>query len=186
MEAEHYRSITAGSGSAQSSDWTLTANTEASGGQTMVPLANNGVNTGANLNGPRMDFDIAFSNPGTYRVWVRQKGGSSDDSVHVGLDGVALTTSGGSGLSRFSNTWNWVDDVDGGGPQNVSLSIPESGSYTFNVSMRKTARSSIKSSSTPAAVRQRTPARPRAKRPVSRRTKPILPMAHTPATRWRG
>ena len=57
----------------------------------VYPNGSSGGWTGLDLTGPRLDYDINFTETGTYRLWVRTAGASgNDDSFHAGLDGVGL------------------------------------------------------------------------------------------------
>ena len=125
-----------GSGAAASSYWNWLGDSSASGGLAIRAEPNNGVNTQLQTIGPRVDYHIEFTNPGTYRVWARMKGGGSDDSIHIGLDGTPLTNDAGTGFGRSSSSWTWVDEV-GGGPQDLSVTIPAPGRYTLNMWMRE-------------------------------------------------
>ena len=137
IEAENYSTLTPGSGSGACSSWNTTTANSPSGGTALIAEPNSGANMGLTTNGPRLDYPITFSTPGTYRGWVRMIGPSgNDDSVHVGLDGVCLTNASGWGLSPGATSWNWEDDVSSGS-SNISFTIPAAGTYTFNVWMRE-------------------------------------------------
>ncbi|MEM9418111.1 MAG: LamG-like jellyroll fold domain-containing protein [Planctomycetota bacterium] len=138
MEAENYTSLTPGTGIGSGSTWNTTTTNSPSGGTALIAEPNSGANMGGGPNGPRLDYEITFNTPGTYRVWVRMIGPSgSDDSVHVGLDGVCISKGGGYGLSYGSRSaWAWEDDV-ASGASNISFDIPSAGTYTFNVWMRE-------------------------------------------------
>ncbi|MEM1109692.1 MAG: LamG-like jellyroll fold domain-containing protein [Planctomycetota bacterium] len=137
IEAESYTAATVGSGSYAAWSWQATTDDTPSGGVAMSPLPNTGVAAHSQATSPRLDYEIKFQTPGTYRVWVRTIGpNGSDNSFHVGLDGVALTTGSGIGMGTTSSTWRWVDFVSGGIPD-VEVEIPSAGTYTFNLWMRE-------------------------------------------------
>jgi hypothetical protein len=63
--------------------------------------------TGYVSTSPRLDYAVNFVHTGIHYVWVRGLGADKgDDSVHVGLDGNASTTS-----DRMSNFTPSVDMV---------------------------------------------------------------------------
>jgi len=86
---------------------------------------NNGCDFGSGenyqANSPYITYKTPFPQSGTWYVWIRGKGGSSsDDSVHVSLDG-----SGGNALDMTgwnSNIWQWSNTRHGGGRATVSVS----------------------------------------------------------------
>ena len=136
-EAINVSGFAYGSGAAASSYWDYFSDSSASSGGALITRPNDGVNTGLSTIGPRLDYHFIFTNPGTYRLWARLKGGGSDDSIHVGFDGTPLTTAGGTGMSNNASTsWSWTDDV-AGGAQNISVNIPSAGRHTINVWMRE-------------------------------------------------
>jgi hypothetical protein len=106
-EAENFTANTAQG----SHNWTLTSASGASGGNVMIASPNNGAanNTGYTTTSPRLDYQVTFAQSGTYQVWVRGRDtGTSvgnNDSVHVGLDGVATSTS--DRISSFTTTLGW-------------------------------------------------------------------------------
>lgn len=66
------------------------ANPTRSGFGVMEAQPDNGVNTGAALTGPRLDYHAYFPAAGTYYSWVRGLANSTaNDSLFIGLDGVA-------------------------------------------------------------------------------------------------
>jgi predicted nucleic acid-binding Zn-ribbon protein len=93
---------------------------------------------------PRLDYKVDFAQSGTYYIWVRGKAAMDEnatgaeatdknDSLHVGLDGVALASC--DRLTGFSSSWGWsnetMDDVV------ATIEIKEPGKYTINVWMRE-------------------------------------------------
>jgi hypothetical protein len=78
----------------------------------MQSLPNTGVNLSATsvvAGSPRVDYEIMFATPGTYKVWVRgdAAGGDVDDSLHLGLDGAAPDTAKDISLER-ANGFTWT------------------------------------------------------------------------------
>jgi lysophospholipase L1-like esterase len=94
--------------------------------------ANN--NTGYVSNSPRLDFNVDFPQAGTYYVWLRGIGATDDDdSVHVGLDGNAVSTS--DRIAEFSPNWTWSNKTMDGPV--ATMNIPSPGFHTTNIWMRE-------------------------------------------------
>lgn len=76
---------------------------------------------------PEVQFQVNFKTLGTYYVWVRGAG----NSVHAGLDGVAVSTA--SRISRFNSQWNWSNTrLDG---SRATINVTTAGVHTINVWM---------------------------------------------------
>ena len=92
MEAENFDLNTA---SALDS-WDLVTPSGASSGGAMQALPNDGDNNNSTFvaDSPRLDYEIEFVATGQHFVWLLGTGPSpTDDSMHVGLDGLAVDTS---------------------------------------------------------------------------------------------
>lgn len=141
IEAEHFTGSVAGSGSAASHIWqTTSAFAGFTGDSAVQVLPNSGVSTALNTNGPALQYSIYFQTPGTYYVYVRgravEPGASGNDSVHVGLNNVAVTTGSGLGLTTFSSSaFSWQNHSNDG--QDTFVTIPGTGFYTFYLWMRE-------------------------------------------------
>ncbi|MCE5276587.1 MAG: tandem-95 repeat protein [Planctomycetaceae bacterium] len=139
IEAENFTGKVSGTGDGANTAWTATtALTGFSGAGAMQALPNAKVSLGDSLVGARMDYAIEFKTPGTYYVWVRTLGATgSDDSIHVGLDGQAVTT-GSWGMSDTTATWDWNNSkVDASGATRVTVNVATAGVHTLNVWMRE-------------------------------------------------
>jgi len=85
---------------------------------------------------PEIRFQVRFATTGTYYIWVRgYSTGFADDSLHVGLDGTAVTT--GEKISEFPiGSWAWtssaMDNV-----RRATLVVSSAGVHTVNVWMRE-------------------------------------------------
>ena len=135
VEAENYSALEFGSGNAQNSNWVSYPDANASGGIALRAEPNTGVNTGLNQHGPRLDYDIEFSTPGNYSVFVRAAAPTGqDDSWHIGLDGVAVTNISGYGMYHLGS-WAWADEANGGLKVEVNVTTP--GKHTLNLWMRE-------------------------------------------------
>ena len=134
FEAEDFSNSTIGTGTALNTYWSEEKIISGySGNGYLEAKPNNGVNTFDSTDGPRLDYEIDFTTPGTYSVFVRMLGqNGNDDSLHVGLNGNPLTF-GDVGLSSGS-TWEWVDEAAG---NLITFDILNSGRYTFNIWMRE-------------------------------------------------
>ena len=137
IEAENYSASTSGSGAQAAFSWESYNDPLASGGVAMrVPNGSSGGWTGLDLTGPRLDYDINFTETGTYRLWVRTAGASgNDDSFHAGLDGVGYTNTTGVGMGNVVGAWGWTDDANSG--QFVDIVINTTGLHTLNIWMRE-------------------------------------------------
>ena len=104
----------------------------------MAALPNNGVNYQDSTNGHRLDYEVTFTTPGTYTIWVRMLGPTgNDDSLHVGLNGTPASY-GRTGLSVRSSAWNWTNTVRGrAGADEVTVTVPSPGAYTVNAWIRE-------------------------------------------------
>lgn len=137
MEAENFHRQIAGTGNTSNHLWSNYTDNNASNGRALQVLPNNGINVGDNTNGPRLDYQVFFTQTGTYTVYVRSKAnGGADDSFHAGIDGVPATY-GGTGLGRNNTTWGWASAVSGGGPNSVTINVATAGLHTFNIWMRE-------------------------------------------------
>ncbi|WP_269522183.1 PKD domain-containing protein [Coraliomargarita parva] len=136
IEAENYTVSAAGSGDFSGSYWTFSDQQAGyTGTGAMTSDANTGRNTGDTIVGPRLDYDVYFSTPGTYYVWARLYGDSNvDDSVHFGLDGSPVTYGRYGVGSVVDGAWSWSSKV---WTSLSAITIPSAGTYTINVWMRE-------------------------------------------------
>jgi hypothetical protein len=100
--------------------------------------------TGTNYTGPggyasispRLDYVINFTKTGTHYVWVRgigPSGAGSDDSCHVGLDGVETVSA--ERISTFGTAWTWSNMTMN--PSPATINVTTTGPHTVNVWMRE-------------------------------------------------
>jgi len=105
-------------------------------GAGMQALPDNGTvnNVGFVTLSPRLDYPVNFVTPGLHYVWVRGIGPASvSNSVHVGLNGVAVDTS--DRISPFDENVDWVQNtIDGVVAQ---ITVPSAGLHTVNIWMRE-------------------------------------------------
>ncbi len=91
---------------------------------------------GADRASPRMDYHIQFDQPGRYYVWVRGLADSGDeDSVHVGLNGVAPPSAQHVHPFEPFKRWVWTNTNRDGA--RVVLEVNRPGVHTVNVWMRE-------------------------------------------------
>ncbi|MEZ5399701.1 MAG: malectin domain-containing carbohydrate-binding protein [Bryobacteraceae bacterium] len=135
MEAENARVVN------RTQSWIQRTNVPSFSGAGFMsaePNSNNNLSTGYVASAPQLQFDVKFSQTGTYYVWARGYGATAaDDSVHFGLDGASVAS--GEALSQFPvlpPSWAWsnqaMDNV-----RRVTLVIGSAGVHTINVFMRE-------------------------------------------------
>ncbi len=118
--------------------WTqVTSPSAFSGSGALQALPNTGTtnNLSALANSPRLDFRVNFTKTGTHYIWLRGVGaGSSDNSVTVGLNGVA-TTGGENVATPTGSAYGWTNS-DSTSTARV-INVPSVGMYMLNVWMRE-------------------------------------------------
>jgi len=83
---------------------------------------------------PELQGQVNFSTAGTYVVWVRgSANGSSDDSIHAGLDGGASASA--DRISGFQTSWTWRRWTLDGAPATLNVATP--GLHTVHLWMRE-------------------------------------------------
>jgi hypothetical protein len=108
----------------------------ASGGGGLEAAPNSGVNHASGFvdNSPRLDYPIKFTRSGTHYVWVRAAGATtSDDSLHVGLNGSPFATS--TAMGSFGPELAWNNRLMNGSVAMVN--VPSAGEHTLNLWMRE-------------------------------------------------
>ena len=134
MEAEHFSANVARGGKSWVSQ---TSPSGFAGSGVMVANPNTGTNIDTNFatKSPELSFNVSFSTPGTYKVWVRARANSSnDDSLHVGLDNAAVSTADRITLGSL-NAYVWSNKTSDGPA--ATINIAKAGMHTINVWMRK-------------------------------------------------
>ncbi|QOV91781.1 Kelch repeat-containing protein [Humisphaera borealis] len=132
MEAEAYDAAVAQGGKT----WTAYTGAGFSGTGARQATPNTGANIDAGyLTGsPRLDFRVNFARTGTHYVWVRGLGATDqDNSLHVGLDGVAPTTSDKLTFPNTSYGWSRAT-MDG---PIATINVPTTGLHTISIWMRE-------------------------------------------------
>jgi WD40 repeat protein len=120
--------------------WTVISETGAAGGKVLQALPNGGVEKNRNFarydplkDAPKLDYRINFTRTGKYHVWIRAKGNKSDNSVHVGIDGKAISSS--DKIEFPPSTANYVWSKATKDKQDASISVSSLGFHTINVWM---------------------------------------------------
>ncbi len=131
IELENHDNTTSASGHS----WNTVSRTGASGTAVQsLPNNSTNINSGYASSSPRMDYAVNFTRSGVHYVWIRGQGPSNkDDSLHVGLNGAAVSTA--DRITNFSAAWTWSKGtMDGAVAQ---INIPSAGVHTINVWMRE-------------------------------------------------
>jgi hypothetical protein len=116
------------------------------GGRSWITVTHSGTNamkttpdTGANVSSgyisksPFMWFNLSFTRTGTHYIWIRGQGVRSGNTLHVGLDGKAVTTAEKIGIPVNQGlTWS-ANSASGRARINVS----RTGAHTLEVYMRE-------------------------------------------------
>ena len=125
-----------------------TADTNWSAGGLMESDPNINYNAGNNPSGPRLDYPVMFSAPGTYIAWVRGignspysgSGASDSDSILIGIDRTYKVAIGNTCfLNNQGFTWGGGSGANATGIINGSaaISVPVAGLHTINAWMRE-------------------------------------------------
>jgi hypothetical protein len=139
METEHYHQTLPGTGDAAGHNWQETTTWPGySGDGGMVTTPNVSYNCHDTTDGPCLEYKVDFTTADTYYVHVRLLGANgTDDSLHVGLDGICATL-GGYGMSDPTGNWYWVNWITAyTGEDRVTVTVASPGIHTFNLWMRE-------------------------------------------------
>ena len=120
--------------------WAAASDAGAAGGTSLQALPNNGTEKAEKFarydplkDSPKLDYRVNFTRKGTYHVWVRVKGGDSDNSLHVGVDGRKISSADKIQFPASVSDYVWTrataDD------ENATVKIPSTGLHTINVWM---------------------------------------------------
>ena len=133
IEAEHFHVREARSGH----NWDNVTESHNSAGGALRAQPNNGANINVDYvnTSPQLEYRINVRTPGRYYVWVRAKASStSDDSLHVGLNGAAEPN--GYRISNFESYWSWSSTLMDSGNR-AYVDIGSAGEHVFDVWMRE-------------------------------------------------
>jgi len=131
MEAEHYQAnIPLGNYA-----WTPVTNSGYSGTGALQALPDDTPDPLVAGAGPRLDYQVEFTNTGTHYVWFRALAHSGySDSLYVGLDGGTAGALYMNGLNKDGVTWTW-SNWNAGVIATINVTSP--GLHTINVWMRE-------------------------------------------------
>lgn len=129
MEAEHCTARV----SALSRNWADITDAAASGTTALQASPDTDVYSNT-TDSPRADFQVNFTQTGTYYLWARLTGpSSSSDSIHVGFKSVMLTTAGG--LTSGGSSGYYWDNTEGAA--RITFNVTTPGIHTVNLWMRE-------------------------------------------------
>ena len=143
MEAENFDAKIPRNGK----DWSLNPSSPGtippsgySGTGYLQALPNTGtlIETGYATTAPELQYRINFTTTGTYYIWIRGRGPTTnDDSLHAGIDGTAPTSA--DRIGSFPNSWTWMrTTLDGPAPGlPATVVVGATGIRTFNLWMRE-------------------------------------------------
>ncbi len=127
IEAEHFQSAT----SASAHVWVPTNNVAGFVGDAAMaamPNINTTISTNALASSPALNYQVQFAHAGNYKFWVRGWAATgSDDSIYVGVDGVAVSMT-----YATKGSWSWKSvpvTITNPGPHQVSVWMREDGAY---------------------------------------------------------
>jgi hypothetical protein len=90
-----------------------------------------------------LHYNVYFSTPGRYYVWVRAHStGSEDNGLHVGMDGTWPETGQRLQWCEGKRTWRWeskqrTEKQHCGEPYKIYLDIEQPGLHSIEFSMRE-------------------------------------------------
>ena len=140
IEAEDYTHCLNGLWQAMDSQWEFDSEILGYNGEGYV-VANPDVKVRMDdtTDGPRLGYNITFSNSGNYTIWLRMSapnGGS--DSVHVGLNGLPITYGYGAS-TRTGDVWTWQNSSCSVCSDKLQLEVyvPSQGQHQLHIWMRE-------------------------------------------------
>ncbi|MCC7193151.1 MAG: S8 family serine peptidase [Phycisphaeraceae bacterium] len=132
IETEIFDGVVSRSGAT----WAMVSSGSYSGGFAMQATPNTGFGVYSNIaaTSPQLDYRVNFTTTGVYYIWVRGRGATqSDDSVHLGLDGVVASTS--DNIAGFNNSLGWSRSTMDKAVATIQVTTP--GLHTVNLYMRE-------------------------------------------------
>lgn len=129
IEAENFHNVRWRNGRT----WSVVSQTGASGGALQaLPDTGGSYDTSYTTSAPSLDYDVNFTKTGTHYVWVRGLAvNTGADSVHVGLNGAANTSS--QNINGYAvDAWSWKG---ASGSTRSTINIATAGVYTVNLWM---------------------------------------------------
>jgi subtilisin family serine protease len=134
IEAENYYQVV----NRNSKSWTLSTDRAGYVGSAAMFTGPDGgvqLSTGYTTTSPELRYQVEFTTAGTYYIWLRAFAkDTSDNSVHVGLDGQAITTADHISTGNYG-AWAWVQGTMDGPVATIRVS--SAGLHTINMWMRE-------------------------------------------------
>lgn len=107
-----------------------------SGASYLAALSNSGmtIKSQPEVTSPELAYNVYFSTPGTYTVWLRGKAPTAaDGSVNAGIDGVNPASA--NRITNFISSWRWRSTKFGNTPPTIK--VTKAGLHTFHLWMRE-------------------------------------------------
>ncbi len=128
IEAENYNTKVSRGGRS----WVVAAQSGTTVMKT-TPDAGANVASGYVSKSPFMRFNLSFTRTGIHYIWIRGKGVSNGNTVHVGLDGKAVTTAEKIGIP-VNQGFTWSASSGSG---RARVNVSRTGAHTLEVYMRE-------------------------------------------------
>ncbi|MDH3441667.1 MAG: sulfatase-like hydrolase/transferase, partial [Gammaproteobacteria bacterium] len=132
IEAENYHLREARGGQ----NWQSVSLRHSSFEASLQALPNSGTTRSTNYetSSPHLVYRFVAEQPARYYVWIRARGASnSDDSLHVGLDGIPVES--GRALTNIASTWSWTSTRDNA--ERAYVDITAMNEYELDIWMRE-------------------------------------------------
>ncbi len=93
-------------------------------------------NSTSSVSGSPAEYDLTFTESGTYYIWFRGKdnGSSDDNSLWYGVDG---SMKGNATTPATNNNWSWTRTPHNTGPNPTRITINSAGTYTVTIWARE-------------------------------------------------
>jgi hypothetical protein len=102
----------------------------------VLPNTGTAQTTGYVAASPELSYRVKFSTSGTYYVWIRGTAPTAaDDTVHVGLDGNAVSTA--DKITGFPAAWTWSRATQDGASAYARITVPSAGIHTIHLWMHE-------------------------------------------------
>ncbi|MCK4887357.1 MAG: DUF362 domain-containing protein [Planctomycetes bacterium] len=139
IEAENFYANTKGSGQASQNSWQNRYGCNSSNDQYVQVLPNIGININLQIEtqSPCLSYYIYFNETGKYYLWLKAAGGNSENnSVHFGIDAVAISYHNDS-AAQISGGVSFRWDSVCGNETRPTINLSTAGYHTVNIWMRE-------------------------------------------------
>ncbi len=103
------------------------------GAMRAMPDQGERINSNYTTDSPSLNFAVSFEKTGKYYVWVRGYSRGNDNSLHAGLNGIAVVSASNISLPVTQN-WEW-SNKSSSGP--AHLTVEKTGQQVVNIWMRE-------------------------------------------------